>query len=507
MRRLHTGNYVFAPILLAAVDFITATPIGSEGGCLHAGTFSGSGAELSKKCIRSRISLQDSEYAAAQAPSPSMVQRVTLTSNLDVDEESNEVLHSVDDASTSSSFWRHRLEVVRNFSVRHSIEAVQNMSLPERGLRLLQDLRANVSKIRKRMHQKFRIGLGLQLQAQGMPVVTACLLFPLLAFAVFALAYCLHTTWGDISHEEHRRHRGCVGAPSGVTKNPTQARGMPGTGVCEVPASTNAQLPSAMALLHSPRHLSAPSSVTPGAVTPLIPFSERGSKADKLSTAPTPPGMRPSHSRQITSPPSQAIRPSVGPYLCPELVVPEHNECTLLVPELKISEACPNGIISIDDVNHSAVLLTSYSIMPKPPSAPYEVPGNGKRLVLRSALEDVVVASCRDADPDPAGGPPGLTILNKADEVCGMLRPSGPGSRNSFVVVLWSGQKVLIRKDIQGRCTYATDEDAWMLACLEEEVSEGKRMLRISPQVDAGLITLAILGTKLLELGAVATRA
>jgi len=196
-----------------------------------------------------------------------------------------------------------------------------------------------------------------------------------------------------------------------------------------------------------------------------------------------------------------------GLHLCPELVVPEHLDCTLFVPEIEISEASPNGIISIGDVNNSAVLLASYSVMPDPPKALYEVPGNGKRLVLRGALDDVVVASCRDAEADHAGGLPGLTILNKTDDVCGMLRPSGLGSENSYVVALWSGQKVLIHKEAQGRCTYVSDEDGWILACFEEESPKAQRMLRISPQADAGLITLTILGTKLLEIGAVAPHA
>jgi len=504
MRRLHVGHRVFTPILLAAVGLITASPIVSESDCRHVGTFTGTGEELSKKCTRSltRISLQDLEYAAMPAPSPSMVQRVTLLkSNMDVDEESNEM---DDGPSTPSGFWRHGFAVVQNFSLPGNS---MNFTLPRGSIRMLQDLRANLLSIRRKMHQKFRMGLGLQLQAQGTPLVTACILFPLLAFGVFTLVYCLHTAWGDISHEMHRSRRGLqgsAGSRSGLLKQPPESMGMLGTGM---PTTTNAQPPSVMALLHSPRHLSIPSSAPPGdcgGVTPGIAHSERGK--GKLSTTSPPVGIWPTVSRPGGSPASTVTRSHTGPYLCPELVVPEHNECTLLVPELEISEASPNGIISIDDVNNSAVLLTSYSIMPNPPKAPYEVPGNGKRLVLRSALEDVVVASCRDADPDPGGGPPGLTILSKTDEVCGMLRPSGPGSKNSFVVALWSGQKVLIRKDMQGHCTYATDEDGWLLACFEEKSPEAKRMLRISPQVDAGLITLTILGTKLMEIGAVAPR-
>jgi len=407
MRRLLVGHRALIPILFAAVDLITATPMESKGVCRHARTFTGTGEEFSKKCARSssRISLQDLEYAVTPAPSPSVVQRATSKSNMDVHEESEEV---VDGASTPSVFWRHGLAVVHNFS------------LPGGSIRLLQDLHANISSVRKQIQQNFYVGLGLQRHAQGMSLGT-CILFPLVAFGVFLFVYCLHTAWGAISHEMHRSRRDwqdSIGSRSKRKKQPLQSM-------------TIAQLPS-------------------------------------------------------------------GLHLCPELVVPEHLDCTLFVPEIEISEASPNGIISIDDVNNSAVLLTSYSILPNPPKASYEVPGNGKRLVLRSALEDVVVASCRDAEPDPVAGSPGLTILNRTDEVWGMIRPSGPGSKNSHVVFLGSGQKVLIRKDDQDHRTYATDEDGWMLAFFDE-APKAKRMLRISPQADAGLITLTILGTKLLE--------
>mmetsp|Transcript_98366 Transcript_98366/g.194999 ORF Transcript_98366/g.194999 Transcript_98366/m.194999 type:complete len:490 (+) Transcript_98366:101-1570(+) len=487
MRRLHFGHRVFAPILLALIKFITATPTGSEGGCRHAG----SGAQLSKKCTRSASKTlpQDFDYSDMPAPSPSMVQRVKLpklTKNMDVDEEGIEVLQVAGDASPPPGFWRHGLAVV------------QNISFPRGGIRLLQDLRMNLSSIRKEMHKKFATRLGLQMRAQRMQLVALCILLPSFVFAVLALAYCINILWGNDTRDVRQNRYGSwqtsVPSRSGHLKPPTQSRGVPGTGVCEVPKI--AQLPSAMTLLNSPRRLSMGSSVNPGGASP-----ERSARG-KISTVPSPPGMRPLTAHAT---PRSLARSSSRKYLCPELVVPEHNECTLQIPDLNLE--APNGILSIDDVNSSAVLLTSYSLLPNPPKAPYEVPGSGKRLVLRSALEDVVVASCRDADPGSDGSLPGLTILNCKEEVCGMLRPSGPDSKNSYVVALWSGQKVLVRKDVQANCTYATDEDGWMLACIEEELSDHKRLLRISPQVDAGLITLTMLGTRLLELGVVAAMA
>jgi len=198
------------------------------------------------------------------------------------------------------------------------------------------------------------------------------------------------------------------------------------------------------------------------------------------------------------------------PHLCPELVVPENNECTLLLPEIQMeagqgASGCSHqqSILSIDDLNGMPVMFAACTTAPLPPPSQHDLSGLSKRLVLRSALEDVVLASCADAVEADSSGDPGLLIFNKANEQCGVLRACSPGGNRGFMASLTTGQKVLVRRDKQVSGTYyATDEDGWLLACTEN--AERGRVIRISPQVDAGLMTLAMLGTDLLVFGVVA---
>jgi len=181
-------------------------------------------------------------------------------------------------------------------------------------------------------------------------------------------------------------------------------------------------------------------------------------------------------------------------HLCPGLVVPENNECTLLLPEIS---GPANGVLSIDNLNGVVVLYASYSLSPALLTSQGE-----KRLELQNALDNKVLLSCRDtSDRDTSGNPAGLIILNNCGEASGILKANSLGSKRDYMMVLTDGQKVLLRRDLQRR-PYATDENSWLLACTEE--SERGRVVRISPLVDAGLMALAMLGMDLLELHAAA---
>jgi len=183
-------------------------------------------------------------------------------------------------------------------------------------------------------------------------------------------------------------------------------------------------------------------------------------------------------------------------HLCPGLVVPENNECTLILPEIN---GPPNGhgTLSIDNLNGVVVIHATYTL------SPALLTGQGeKRLELKSAVDNKVLVSCRDTtERDANGNPTGLIILNRSEEASGILKANTQSSKRDYMVVLTDGQKVLLRRDLQRR-PYATDENSWLLACTED--SERGRVVRISPQVDAGLMTLAMLGTDILELRATA---
>jgi len=184
-----------------------------------------------------------------------------------------------------------------------------------------------------------------------------------------------------------------------------------------------------------------------------------------------------------------------GGHLCAELVVPENNECTLLLPEIIQTRFNTSGGLSIVDMHGMAVLCAAYSLAERPPAGPHDLPGNGKRLILRSALEDIVLASCKDAEPEAAGGPRQLAILNKSEEPVGIIRATNPGS---YLVSLSTGKKLSIRRDVQAHSSCVSDEDGWLLACTEDADEHG-RTIRVSPLVDAGLMALTVLGIDILD--------
>lgn len=214
--------------------------------------------------------------------------------------------------------------------------------------------------------------------------------------------------------------------------------------------------------------------------------------------------------QHVSTPPAATPqRPSITPnlsidqlaqraHLCWELVVPENTECSLLLPEIMGSRLNPNGVLSVNDVNGMAVLYVAYSIAERPPPGPRDLPGNGKRLILRSALEDIVLASCMDGEPEAAGGLPELTIFNKSEEPFGILRLISHGPRSSYLVSLITGKTISVQRDSQTLTSCITDEDGWLLA-YSEGTGERGRSIRISPQVCAGLMTLTMLGIDILD--------
>jgi len=183
-------------------------------------------------------------------------------------------------------------------------------------------------------------------------------------------------------------------------------------------------------------------------------------------------------------------------HLCTELVVPDDSECRLFLPDLKENKM--SDVLSIDGVNGMAVLYASYTIADRPPAGEHELPGSGKRLILRSALKDCILASCKDVEPETAGSPSQLAILSKSEELFGILRATSPGPRGSYMVSLSTGKKTYIRSDIQAVSSWVTDEDGELLACSEDAGGHG-RTICISPQVDAGLMTLTMLAIDVLD--------
>jgi len=188
-----------------------------------------------------------------------------------------------------------------------------------------------------------------------------------------------------------------------------------------------------------------------------------------------------------------------GGHLCAELVVPETKECSLSLPEIVASNSSMSGVLSIDDANGMAVLYGAYSLAVHAPAGPHDLPGNGKRLILRSVMEDITLASCKDVEPETAGGPPQMAIFNRSEKPFGILQATSPGPKSGYLVSLSTGKKMSIRRDIQALSSCVIDEDGWLLACTEEGGEHG-RTICVSPQVDVGLMALTILGIDILDI-------
>lgn len=188
-----------------------------------------------------------------------------------------------------------------------------------------------------------------------------------------------------------------------------------------------------------------------------------------------------------------------GAHLCSELVVPDDNECSLLMPKIPETRLSTNGVLSISGDSGLPVLYAAYTRAERPPLGPDDLPGNGNRLVLRSALEDVILASCKDAEPESADGLPRLIILNNREELFGMLRATGPGPGSSYLVSLSTGENISFRRDSKALSSCIVDEDGWLLAS-SEDAGERGRLICISPRVDAGLMTLIMIGVDILDI-------
>lgn len=188
------------------------------------------------------------------------------------------------------------------------------------------------------------------------------------------------------------------------------------------------------------------------------------------------------------------------PHLCAELVVPDETECNLLVPEP--STFSGDSRISINDtagvpVFHAALSFpSSQQLRPRPNS-------DTRRLTLWSAIDGLPFASCRDAEvqhpTDPVAGQarPALTIFHHSEVPFGILRPdSSVAERSAYSILTHSGREIFLYRAAEVAGMRAEDESGRLLAMV---IGIAPRSIRIGPQVDAGLMTLALLGIDLLE--------
>jgi len=193
--------------------------------------------------------------------------------------------------------------------------------------------------------------------------------------------------------------------------------------------------------------------------------------------------------------PEEPVNDADGTFLCPELVVPEGSECTLLVPRVSLSGS---GVapVSISDARGVPVFKAVFAVSPVQGRNKQEI----KRLVLSSATGDAIFAFCRDTEADSSTGQAGLAIFHHSEAPFGDIRADGPRPANGYSVTSHRGWRLRFRGDPEGRNLNATDDHGRLLAITEAH-APARRSVRIGPLVDAGLIAISVLGIDLLGQG------
>lgn len=232
---------------------------------------------------------------------------------------------------------------------------------------------------------------------------------------------------------------------------------------------------------------------------------DRQSTIGKTSMPPSartlPPAPRPTETRLSTgygSRPASA-RQSVAPaiHLCPELVVPDMTECTLVIPQLAPS-SLQTVKASIDDSAGVSVFRVEYS--PSPLS-------DGTRLVLTSPQGDITFVTLKDVAKKVDaydGGTLALTIFSKKERSrhFGVIRANLADGTQEVTTV--RGDKIRFQGKWSSGILNAIDDQGMLLA-LSEPSRDGpgglrRRTVRIGPLVDAGLMAVSFLGLDILHL-------
>jgi len=191
-----------------------------------------------------------------------------------------------------------------------------------------------------------------------------------------------------------------------------------------------------------------------------------------------------------------------GMFLCPELVVPEGKECKLVVPKLQMDGLGSGGKIAICDQQGLPVLTASYSCFSGATGRGTSRPKDLRRLRLTSATGETVFASCRDAEVDPGamGRSTRLVLQGRSEEPFGSLSADGYQSLSGYSVITQKGSAVYFRAGLKAGVMNATDDSGRLLAVIEPS-GPTHTLIRVGQFVDAGLITITMMGIDILEQG------
>lgn len=172
-------------------------------------------------------------------------------------------------------------------------------------------------------------------------------------------------------------------------------------------------------------------------------------------------------------------------HFCPDLVVPQHCECILLVPfEITASER--ERSLDISDMNGSIVLC-----------AITQSPGGVWRLFLESAAGDAL-AQCREVRPSISAARVGNNVefhfLRNGGHYFGKLTPR---TQDRYELHTLEDKSLHFWGNFQARAVNVTDDTGRLLATTElhNANTDGARRfrLRVAPLADVGLALCGIL--------------
>jgi len=190
------------------------------------------------------------------------------------------------------------------------------------------------------------------------------------------------------------------------------------------------------------------------------------------------------------------VEPALGRHLCPELVVPQGNECSLLVPHISASRA--QSSLSIDDVRHVPVFRASFQ------NDWTNAAGNSKRrIALSNANGGRVFAYVSDGAPLAEGSFKNFTFHHHTGALVGEFIAEESATGVSFAVDMRSGLRMRIARDAKRKLKFK-DESGHLLAVAKTSTENSDMpvdLLRIGSLVDAGLVVLAMLCVQLQEEG------
>lgn len=206
---------------------------------------------------------------------------------------------------------------------------------------------------------------------------------------------------------------------------------------------------------------------------------------DRPPTPPPSPGPLP---QEAVPKPRSSFTPQEDGHLCPDLVVPEKQECTLLIPRI-LTAGRRMGEVSVADIRGSSVFR-----------AKWEEGDAGKKISLISASQETFVFGCcgQTASSSRPGVPPTMIIQYADGRQFGSLGADATEAGSSYVVSTPRGRLWKFKGDAHLGNLNAMDGQSRLLAIAEPDF-RGERCVRIGPQVDVGLMILSMMAIDLLE--------